>query len=91
MKKQLLAIFTLFCALQISFSQEDDGVVALDLPIRNSLVFNRYTINPTFSFVREQHKYISISNKKEWAQFDNAPETYLLLMEGYSILHTMRN
>jgi len=82
MKKQLLAIFTLFCALQISFSQEDDGVVALDLPIRNSLVFNRYTINPTFSFVREQHKYISISNKKEWAQFDNAPETYLASYSG---------
>ena len=48
-------------SLQLVFPQEDDGVVALDLPIRNSLVFNRYVINPTFSFVREQHKYFSIN------------------------------
>jgi type IX secretion system PorP/SprF family membrane protein len=66
----------------MSFSQEDDGVVALDLPIRNSLVFNRYAINPTFSFVREQYKYASISNKREWVQFDNAPETYLASYSG---------
>jgi type IX secretion system PorP/SprF family membrane protein len=64
------------------FPQEDDGVVALDLPIRNSLVFNRYAINPTFSFVREQHKYFSINNKTEWTQFENAPETYLASYSG---------
>ncbi|EDP70826.1 hypothetical protein FBALC1_08703 [Flavobacteriales bacterium ALC-1] len=63
-------------------SQEDDGVVSLDLPIRNSLVFNRYAINPTFSFVREQNRYISINNKREWIQFDNAPETYLASYSG---------
>ncbi|BAO77316.1 TolA protein [Winogradskyella sp. PG-2] len=64
------------------FPQEDDGIVALDLPIRNSLVFNRYAINPTFSFVREQHKYLSINNKTEWRQFENAPETYLASYSG---------
>ncbi len=64
------------------FPQEDDGVVALDLPIRNSLVFNRYAVNPTFSFVREQNKYFSISNKTEWTQFENAPETYLASYSG---------
>ncbi len=59
------------------FSQQDDGVVSFDLPIRNSLVFNRYNINPTFTFVREQNKYISFNNKREWVQFDNAPEMFL--------------
>lgn len=61
----------------MAFSQQDDGVVSFDLPIRNSLVFNRYSINPTFTFVREQNKYISFSNKRQWIQFDNAPEMFL--------------
>merc|ERR1711976_320417 len=40
-------------------------------------VFNRYNINPTFTFVREQNKYISFNNKRQWVQFDNAPEMFL--------------
>ena len=63
--------------MQMAFSQQDDGVVSFDLPIRNSLVFNRYNINPTFTFVREQNKYISFNNKRQWVQFDNAPEMFL--------------
>jgi type IX secretion system PorP/SprF family membrane protein len=63
-------------------SQEDDGVVALSLPVRNSLTFNRFVINPTFSFVREQHKYISLFNKREWVQFDDAPLTYMASYSG---------
>jgi len=63
-------------------SQEDDGVVSLSLPVRNSLTFNRFVVNPTFSFVREQHKYISVFNKREWVQFDNAPLTYLASYSG---------
>ena len=68
--------------MQMVFPQEGDGVVALDLPIRNSLVFNRFAINPTFSFVREQNRFISISNKTEWVQFENSPETYLASYSG---------
>ena len=82
MKKYLLTILIIFCFVQMVFPQEDDGVVSLDLPIRNSLVFNRYDINPTFSFVREQNKYFNISNKKEWTQFENAPETYIASFSG---------
>ena len=82
MKKHLLTILIVFCFSQMVFPQEDDGVVALDLPIRNSLVFNRYAINPTFSFVREQNKFFSITNKREWVQFENAPETFLATYSG---------
>ncbi|WP_240491712.1 PorP/SprF family type IX secretion system membrane protein [Flavivirga aquatica] len=69
--------------MQISHSQEEqDGVIAFSLPVRNSLKFNRYAINPTFSFVREQNKYISIYNKREWTPFDDAPQTYLFSYAG---------
>lgn len=81
MKAILIVIVLCSCSIQGLYSQEEDGVVALTLPIRNSLTFNRFALNPTFSFVREQSKYLSISNKREWVQFEDAPLTYLI---GYS-------
>ena len=80
MNKILLHIVLFFCITQQLYSQED-GVVAFNIPVRNSLKFNRQFINPTFSFVRQQNKYISFNNKREWVQFDDAPQTYLF---GYS-------
>jgi type IX secretion system PorP/SprF family membrane protein len=82
MKTQLLVLLLRFCATQFFFAQEEDGVVSLSLPVRNSLTFNRYAINPTFSFVREQNKYLSIYNRREWVQFDDAPLTYLASYNG---------
>jgi len=82
MNKYFLILLLCICTFQVSLSQVDDGVVAFNMPLRNSLTFNRYTINPTFSFVREQNKYISISNKREWVQFENAPLTYLTSYSG---------
>jgi type IX secretion system PorP/SprF family membrane protein len=81
MKKYVLHIIIFFCCTQFFYSQED-GVVALALPVRNSLKFNKYAINPAFSFVREQNKYISFSNKREWVQFANPPQTYLFSYAG---------
>ncbi len=78
MRIKLLIIILFICTIQTFHSQEEnDGVVALALPVRNSLTFNRFALNPTFTFVREQHKYINISNKREWTQFEDAPLTYL--------------
>ncbi|MFD1162098.1 PorP/SprF family type IX secretion system membrane protein [Hwangdonia seohaensis] len=81
MKKCLLHIVLFFCITQLFYAQED-GVIAFDVPSRNSLKFNKYTINPTFSFVREQNKYITFYNKRQWVQFDDAPLTYLASYAG---------
>lgn len=81
MKQFIVYIILIVCCANQLFSQED-GVIALDLPLRNSLRFNRYAINPTFSFVREQNKFISFSNKRQWVQFDDAPTTYLFSYSG---------
>ncbi|MEP5254269.1 MAG: PorP/SprF family type IX secretion system membrane protein [Winogradskyella arenosi] len=82
MKRYFLLLILCICSSGHFYAQEDDGVVAFDLPTRNSLTFNRFTINPTFSFVREQTKYISFYNKREWVQFENAPLTYLASYSG---------
>ena len=77
-----IIVILLFCTAQFIQSQEQDGVVSLALPVRNSLTFNQYVNNPTFSFVRQQHKYISLYNTREWVQFEDAPLTYLASYSG---------
>ncbi|WP_048331281.1 PorP/SprF family type IX secretion system membrane protein [Bizionia psychrotolerans] len=82
MRAFLLIIAITLCTTQLSFSQEEDGVVSLAIPVRSSLKFNRYVTNPTFSFVREQNTYINITNKRQWMQFDDSPVTYLANYTG---------
>ncbi|WP_044639052.1 PorP/SprF family type IX secretion system membrane protein [Siansivirga zeaxanthinifaciens] len=81
MKGYLLHIILLICFVQQLVAQ-NDGVVSLDLPVRNSFKFNRYALNPTFSFVREQNRYLSFTNKKQWTQFEDAPQTNLFSYSG---------
>jgi type IX secretion system PorP/SprF family membrane protein len=45
-------------------------------------MFNRFLENPTFSFVREQNKYISATNKRELLDIEDAPSTYLFNFSG---------
>ncbi|RMA76987.1 PorP/SprF family type IX secretion system membrane protein [Flavobacterium weaverense] len=79
--RNFLITLVILCSIQLSYSQED-GVVSIKLPVRNSLKFNKFLIDPTFSFVKEQSTSISIYGKKQWAQFDNAPQTYLFSYAG---------
>jgi type IX secretion system PorP/SprF family membrane protein len=72
----------LFFCLKTGYSQSDDGVVALDIPVRNSLTFNRYVANPTFSFVREQNKYITATSKREMLGIEDGPLTYFFNYSG---------
>ena len=81
MKNIFLSVVFFFCLLQVLHSQEG-GVASFNIPVRNSLKFNKFIINPAFSFAREQNSYISIFNKREWVQFEDAPQTYLVSYSG---------
>ncbi|MCL6462400.1 MAG: type IX secretion system membrane protein PorP/SprF, partial [Flavobacterium micromati] len=81
MKNIFLTILFFFCLLPVLHSQEG-GVSSFNIPVRNSLKYNKFLLNPAFSFAREQNSYISIFNKREWVQFDNAPQTYLVSYSG---------
>ncbi|PWA11583.1 PorP/SprF family type IX secretion system membrane protein [Flavobacterium laiguense] len=81
MKNFFLSVFFFFCSIQFFYSQED-GVVSFVIPPGNSLKFNSFAINPTFSFVRQQSSYITLFNKSQWTGFENAPKTYLLSYSG---------
>ncbi|MCC1484563.1 PorP/SprF family type IX secretion system membrane protein [Winogradskyella immobilis] len=81
MKKLILHI-VFYSSIIISVKAQDNGVASFSLPIRNSITFNKYAINPTFSFVREQYKYASVSNKRQWVEFTDAPQTYKFSYAG---------
>ena len=67
MKKILLFITLFYGFSNVLYSQtSENGVGSFSLPIRNSLKFNRYLINPAFSFVRDQNAYLSFYNKRQW-------------------------
>jgi len=80
--KIYIPIILFFCFIQFTYSQEENGIVAFDIPVRNSLTFNRYLQHPAFSFVREQNKYITLTNKRELVQVEDAPQTYLFNYSG---------
>jgi len=82
LKAITIHIILLFCFVQIAYSQVEDGVVALNIPARNSLMFNRFVAQPTFSFVREQNKYITVTNKRELLGIEDAPHTYFFNYSG---------
>lgn len=79
MKQYVLLLVFWFC--QPLFSQSE-APTSFALPIRNSLKFNRFILNPTFSFVREQNAFITFYNKRQWVSFENAPQTYLVSYSG---------
>jgi type IX secretion system PorP/SprF family membrane protein len=79
MKQYALLLVFWFC--QPLFSQSEVPT-SFALPIRNSLKFNKFIINPTFSFVREQNAFITFYNKRQWVSFENAPQTYLVSYSG---------
>ncbi|MGL2999669.1 PorP/SprF family type IX secretion system membrane protein [Flavobacterium sp. RSSB_23] len=85
MKKILLFIAFFYGMHHELYAQAvpaEDGVVSFSLPIRTSLKYNRFVVNPTFSFVREQNTIASIFSKRQWVQFDNAPTTYFASYSG---------
>ena len=79
MKNYVLLL--VFCIWQPLFSQSEVET-SFALPIRNSLKFNRYLVNPTFSFVREQGSLLTFYNKRQWTSVDNPPQTYLVSYSG---------
>ncbi len=81
MKNIFFSFCFFFCLLQTIHSQ-DNGVVSFNIPVRNSLKFHKFLINPAFSFAGEQNSYATIFNKREWVQFENAPQTYLASYSG---------
>ncbi len=82
MRKGLLCIVLMFCLFENAFAQTGDGVMSFDVPAKNSLKFNKFLINPTFSFVREDESFVTFLNKRQWTSFQDAPVSYFFSYSG---------
>lgn len=80
MFKKLVLLFTgiVFANLQA----QDAPVLTFTIPTQNTLLINRFMMNPTFSAVRENDSYITLYHRNQWIQFDDSPELYMLSYSG---------
>lgn len=60
---------------------QNTPVLVFNTPNQNNLQFNRFMMNPTFSFVNNSDSHITLYNRNQWIQFDNSPQ---LFMGSYS-------
>ncbi|MDI9309180.1 MAG: PorP/SprF family type IX secretion system membrane protein, partial [Limnohabitans sp.] len=81
MNKGILTILIFFGFTNANFAQ-NDGVLSFDVPAKNSLKFNKFLINPSFSFVREDEAFLSVLNKRQFLGVENAPEAYFVSYSG---------
>ena len=74
MKKQYLLLTSLLFCITV-FSQEN-AYSSFDVSLKNSIKFNKFLINPAFSFAKETASTITIVNRRQWVSFENAPQLY---------------
>ena len=78
--KLYILFFTILCFNSI-FSQEN-AHTGIDVSLRNSIKLNRFLINPAFSYAREKAPSITVSNKHQSVEFENAPVLYFANYQG---------
>ena len=81
MKRFYILVITFFL-INACFAQQENGIVSFDLSANNSLKFNKFIINPAFSYVREDKSAIALFNRRQWTGFDNVPQTSLISFSG---------
>ena len=71
-----LYLLLILSIIPIAIYSQNNAIASFDLPLNNSFKFNKYLINPTFSFVREEYSAINFYNRRQWSQFENPPQVY---------------
>ena len=73
-KRYFLLFASLFLSIGV-FSQEN-AYSSFDVSLRNSIKFNKFLLNPAFSFARESSPTITLVNRRQWVKFENSPQLY---------------
>lgn len=61
---------------------QDLPIISINNPSHNNLLYNRFLLNPAFSFVRESNRNISVLSRNQWVTFDDSPKSYSLNYSG---------
>ncbi|MFK7049653.1 PorP/SprF family type IX secretion system membrane protein, partial [Flavobacterium davisii] len=83
MKLKNFSLFIIsLVTVELSGQAPTNGVRPFDVLAKNSLKFNKFIINPTFSHVREDESFISFYNKRKWIGFDNSRTDYFFSLSS---------
>ena len=84
MAKNYAILFLVFIVSAFGFDvqAQDAPVLTFNIPAQNNLRYNRFLLNPSFSFVRENNTNISLFHRNQWVQFDDSPKVYMLSYSG---------
>ncbi|MCX2681854.1 PorP/SprF family type IX secretion system membrane protein [Galbibacter sp. EGI 63066] len=81
-KKHLLTV-GLLLVFYMSFSQvENSNPVVIDWRQHNLTKYNKFLVNPTYSYVKNDSKAVSFWSRVQWTGVENSPQTYLLSYSG---------
>ena len=80
MLRKFVILFTGFVFANLQ--AQDAPVLTFTIPTQNTLLLNRFMMNPTFSVVRENDSYLTLYHRNQWIQFDDSPELYMLSYSG---------
>lgn len=81
MKRIGLIVMLLICAIAKGFAQEEAVYVGFGIPTQNTLMFNRFLLNPSFSAVGQENTALTLFHRNQSVSFDNNSQSYLM---GYS-------
>ena len=81
-KIKLLIVFLLTLLCSGLYAQEENPFLSFEAPSQNTVKFNRFLINPTFSTVREDKSYINLFHRNQLVSFDDNNQTYFLSYSG---------
>lgn len=82
MKRILMFVLVLCTAGPLARAQEENPILAYEVPSQNLLKYNRFLINPTFSTVREDKSYINLLHRNQSVSFDDNNQMYFLSYSG---------
>ncbi|MEL4308279.1 PorP/SprF family type IX secretion system membrane protein [Joostella sp. CR20] len=80
-KRNLLTIGMLL-ATYVLFSQVENTSAIVDWRQHNLTKYNKFLVNPTYSFVRNDTKAVSFWSRIQWTGIENSPQTYLISYSG---------
>ncbi|MEJ4088045.1 PorP/SprF family type IX secretion system membrane protein [Galbibacter orientalis] len=82
MIKRYLLTIGLLLASYVLFSQVENTSAIVDWRQHNLTKYNKFLVNPTYSFVRNDTKAVSFWSRIQWTGIENSPQTYLLSYSG---------
>ncbi len=82
MKYLKIKISILFLFMISKSLAQDLPIISINNPSHNSMLYNRFLLNPAFSFVRESDRNISLLSRNQWVTFDDSPKSYSLNYSG---------